>query len=63
MELLESLSADLQLVLLIVGIALLFGLVFINNKRNQNKRYHRSKRNFRQNFEEKKKSKQKMNKE
>lgn len=58
MELLETLSADLQLILLIVGITLLFGLVFINNKRNQNKRYNRSTRNFRQNFEEKKRSKQ-----
>jgi FtsZ-interacting cell division protein ZipA len=60
MDVLESLSADLQLVLLIVGIALLFGLVYWNNKRNQHKRYNRSKRNFRQNVLEKK---EKWNKE
>lgn len=57
MDLLESLSADFQLVILIVGIAILFLVVFWNNKRNQHKRYNRTKRNFRQNVEVKKKSK------
>lgn len=57
MELFESLTADLQLIFLIVGIAILFLVVYWNNKRNQHKRYNRTKRNFRQNVEVKKKSK------
>lgn len=54
MDFLAELSSDIQVILLIVGIALLFGIVLWNNKRNQHKRYNRDKRNFRKNYHEKK---------
>lgn len=54
MDFLAELSNDIQVILLIVGIALLFGIVLWNNKRNQHKRYNRDKRNFRKNYHEKK---------
>jgi len=47
---LDSLSGELQLILMIVGIAILFALVSWNNKRNKNKLYHRNKRDFKQNY-------------
>lgn len=51
---LEQFSPDIQFILVIVGIAVLFLLVLFNNKRNKRKRYDRKHRNFRQNFYEKK---------
>ncbi|WP_192901725.1 hypothetical protein [Psychroflexus aestuariivivens] len=51
---LEELSPEMQFILIIVGLAVLFLLVFWNNKRNKSKRFDRDKRNFRKNFYEKK---------
>lgn len=51
---LEELSPEMQFVLVIVGLAILFLLVLWNNKRNKSKRFNRDKRNFRKNFYEKK---------
>jgi len=50
----EELSPEMQFIVVIVGLALLFLLVLWNNKRNTNKRFDRDKRNFRKNFYEKK---------
>ncbi len=61
MEFLKSLSEETQLILLIVAIAILFGLVLLNNKRNNKLRYDREKRKFNKNYY-KKKEKQKDNK-
>lgn len=44
----------MQNVLYIVGIALLFLLVYLNNKRNVNKLRNKKRRNFRENYESKK---------
>ncbi|TYP70855.1 hypothetical protein [Aquimarina intermedia] len=51
----SSLSEETQLVLAIIAIALLFGLVVWNSKKNKSKLYHRDQRNFRKNYYKKKK--------
>ncbi|MFN2261441.1 MAG: hypothetical protein ABR595_05200 [Psychroflexus sp.] len=51
---LEKLSPEMQFILVIVGLAILFLLVLLNNKRNKKKRFDRDKRNFRRNFYDKK---------
>ena len=50
MNLLNSLSEETQLLLVIIAIALLFVLVLLNNKRNKKLRYDRDKRNFNKNY-------------
>lgn len=52
---LDTLSEETQLILLVIGIAILFLLVSWNHKRNKNKLYDRDKRNFRKNYLKKKK--------
>ncbi|MFC5046428.1 hypothetical protein HN014_13810 [Aquimarina sp. TRL1] len=51
---LASLSEETQLVLAIIGIAILFGIVLWNTKRNRKKLYHREQRNFKKNYAKKK---------
>ncbi len=50
----DSLSEETQLILMIIGIAVLFALVSWNTKRNKNKLYGRKKRNFKKNYFDKK---------
>ncbi len=54
---LEQFSPDIQFIIVIAIIAVLFLLVFFNNKRNKQKRYGRKNRDFRRNFYEKKQNK------
>ncbi|MFO7745706.1 MAG: hypothetical protein R6V36_10025 [Psychroflexus sp.] len=54
---LEQFSPDMQFIIVIAIIAVLFLLVFFNNKRNKQKRYDRKNRDFRRNFYEKKQNK------
>jgi FtsZ-interacting cell division protein ZipA len=54
---LEHISAENQLILVVIAIAILFVLVLWNNKRNQKKRYEREQRNFRKTFYNKKSKK------
>ncbi|WP_199729941.1 hypothetical protein [Aquimarina sp. AD10] len=51
----DSLSEEIQLILMVVGIAILFIAVSWNTKRNKNKLYGRKKRNFKKNYFDKKK--------
>ena len=53
----SSISEETQLILSIIGIAILFVLVMWNSKRNNRKLYGRNKRDFRKNYFEKKKRK------
>jgi hypothetical protein len=53
----DQLSAENQLILVVIGIAILFVLVLLNNKRNAKKRFEREQRNFRKNFYSKKNKK------
>ncbi len=53
----NSLSEETQLILMIIGIALLFILVSWNTKRNKSKLYGRKKRNFKKNYFDKKEKK------
>ncbi len=50
----DSLSEETQLILMVIGIAILFVLVSWNTKRNKNKLYGRGKRNFKNNYLKKK---------
>ncbi|MBQ4803782.1 hypothetical protein J8L88_13045 [Aquimarina sp. MMG015] len=51
----DALSEETQLVLVIIGIALLFFVVRWNSGRNKKKLYDRSTRDFRKNYFKKKK--------
>ncbi len=51
----DSLSEEIQLLLLIIGIAILFIIVLWNSGRNKKKLYHRKNRDFRKNYLNKKK--------
>ncbi|WP_188458388.1 hypothetical protein [Psychroflexus planctonicus] len=53
---LEEISAEIQLIFVIIVIAILFVLVLWNNKRNRKKRFDREQRNFRKNIHEKRKN-------
>ncbi len=53
----DSLSEETQLILMIVGMAVLFILVSWNTKRNKNKLYDRRKRSFKKNYFDKKEKK------
>ncbi len=50
----DSLPEETQLILMVVGIAVLFALVSWNTKRNKSKLYGRDKRNFKKNYLKKK---------
>ncbi|WP_219007930.1 hypothetical protein [Aquimarina litoralis] len=52
---LESLSEETQLILLVIGIAILFFIVRWNSARNKRKLYQRDSRDFRKNYFKKKK--------
>ncbi|WP_158447887.1 hypothetical protein [Aquimarina longa] len=52
---LEALSEENQLILMILGIAILFIAVSWNTKRNKNKLYNRKDRSYKKNYFEKKK--------
>ncbi len=52
---LDTFSEETQLILVVIAIAILFAVVSWNTKRNKNKLYHRDKRNFRKNYEKKRK--------
>lgn len=54
----DSLSEETQLILMVIGIAILFIAVSWNTKRNKSRFYDRGKRNFRKNYMEKKKKKE-----
>jgi len=56
MDFFNSLSPTTQIVALFVGIAILFLLVFSNNKRNKGKLYDRKRRSFRENYYTRKKN-------
>lgn len=58
----ESLSGETQLILMVIGIAVLFILVFYNTRRNKNKLYNRRKRNFKDNVIHKRKEREVKNK-
>lgn len=53
----DSLSEETQLILVIIGIAILFAVVMFNTKRNKRKLYDRENRDFRKNYFKKKKRK------
>ncbi len=55
MDFFNSLSPTTQIVALFAGIAILFLLVFSNNKRNKGKLYDRKRRSFRDNYYNRKK--------
>lgn len=50
----ESFSEETQLILTVIAIAILFAVVSWNTKRNKNKLYNRSSRNFKKNYLKKK---------
>jgi len=50
----ESISEETQLILVLIGIALLFFVVRWNSARNKRKLYNRDKRDFRKNYFKKK---------
>ncbi|MEB3344530.1 hypothetical protein U6A24_03605 [Aquimarina gracilis] len=54
----DSLSEETQVILIIIGIAILFLAVSFNTKRNKRRLYDRDKRNFRKNYMNKKKNKE-----
>jgi len=51
----DALSEETQLVLVVIGIALLFVIVRWNSGRNKKKLYNRDTRDFRKNYFKKKK--------
>ncbi len=57
MEFFDSLSNTSQIFVVFIGLAILFLLVFANNKRNKDKLYHRKRRNFKDNYQAKRKEK------
>ncbi|WP_229746919.1 hypothetical protein [Dokdonia pacifica] len=57
MEFFDSLSNPTKVLVIFIGLAVLFMVVFANNNRNKNKLYRRKKRNFKDNYEAKKKEK------
>jgi len=54
MKFFDSLSNTTQIFVVFIGLAILFLLVFANNRRNKNKLYHRKRRSFKDNYETKK---------
>ncbi len=56
---LNSLSGETQLILMVIIIATLFVVVSFNTKRNKDKLYGREKRNFKKNYLDKKRIKEK----
>ncbi|MEP0263888.1 hypothetical protein [Dokdonia sp.] len=58
MEFFDSLSNTTQIFVVFIGLAILFILVFFNNKKNKDKLYHRKRRNFKDNYNAKKKTKE-----
>ncbi|WP_299211533.1 hypothetical protein [uncultured Dokdonia sp.] len=58
MKFFDSLSNTSQIFVVFIGLAILFLLVFANNKRNKNKLYRRKRRNFKDNYEAKRKEKE-----
>jgi len=59
MKFFDSLSSSTQVFVVFIGLAILFMIVFANNKRNKNKLYHRKRRNFRDNYDAKRKKQEK----
>ncbi len=53
----DALSEETQLIVMVIGIAVLFVAVMWNTNRNRNKLYGRNKRDFRKNYFTKKKKK------
>lgn len=60
---LENMSGETQLILLIIGLAVLFFVVLSNNKRNKRRERKRRRKNFGESFKEKRKQKKKDNPE
>lgn len=58
MDFFDSLSSTSQIFIVFIGLAILFLLVFANNRRNKKRLYNRKRRNFKDNYEAKKKEKQ-----
>ncbi|WP_299768752.1 hypothetical protein [uncultured Dokdonia sp.] len=58
MKFFDSLSTTTQIFVVFIGLAVLFMVVFANNKRNKDKLYHRKRRNFKDNYEAKRKNKE-----
>ena len=58
MKFFDSLSNTSQIFVVFIGLAILFLLVFANNKRNKNKLYRRKRRNFKDNYAAKRKEKE-----
>ncbi|SHJ54972.1 hypothetical protein [Aquimarina spongiae] len=54
----DSLSGETQLILMVIGIAVLFAIVSWNTKNNKRKLYDRDKRNFKKNYFKKKEKEQ-----
>ncbi len=57
MDFFDSLSNTTQIFIVFIGLAILFLLVFANNRRNKKRLYNRKRRNFRDNYEAKRKEK------
>lgn len=51
---LENISAENQLIGIVIFLAIMFLLVVLNHRRNTKKQYDRNKRNFRKNYFKKK---------
>ena len=58
MDFFDSLSSTSQIFIVFIGLAILFLLVFANNRRNKKRLYNRKRRNFKDNYEAKRKEKQ-----
>ncbi len=59
MDFFDSLSETVQIGLVFVILAVLFVIVFLNNRRNKEKRYNRRGRNFKDNYYQRKREKEK----
>lgn len=55
MDFFDSLSSTSQIFIVFIGLAILFLLVFANNRRNKKRLYNRKRRNFKDNYEAKRK--------
>lgn len=59
MDFFDSLSETVQVGLVFMALAILFVIVFLNNRRNKEKRYNRRGRNFKDNYYQRKREKEK----
>lgn len=58
MDFFDSLSSTSQIFIVFIGLAILFLLVFANNRKNKKRLYNRKRRNFKDNYEAKRKERE-----